>query len=434
MRHALCFCLLVACKSEEAAETKPPIPAPVTFVSGSRLRATFQEVDGVKLFVSWHDAQLGRPCAFQGDLCLPGTTRIEDASLSLFDDEACTSRIAQMNSESSFGGEFDTLAVASGPSECRTMTLHLRGEAVVPARVFMRNEAGACEEVPSGGDFVRVGPALPADDRTYVRGREENDPSGGRIVTRWRVSDDGAKEIVGAWDTERNVAVVVSGSGRRWYPRDRAALYPEDRCPGIAYASSCNAAAVFIGGDGCREPEIFSVGARLPDGACSLDYGAPFEVISAVPTQAFAEAKTVQVGSGRVRLAMIARADDRPIVPVKLFDTEAGVGCQMLPSGDVFRCSPDRDSRTAPAFSDEACTKEAIVFTPGAGACDSSPDVPKIAVGKDGPVAVGARIGGAWRRTSTNACEPVSLTNDVSAYSVTPVDPSTFSILTVKTE
>ena len=86
MRWVWLFGLVVACKSDEAKEAMPVIPAPVTFSSGSRLHATFHEVDGVKIFTGWQDVQLGKPCEFFGDRCLPGTTRIESNDLALFEE------------------------------------------------------------------------------------------------------------------------------------------------------------------------------------------------------------------------------------------------------------------------------------------------------------------------------------------------------------
>jgi hypothetical protein len=425
--------LFAACAKEEAVETKPTVPAPVTFVSGSRLRATFHEVDDVKVFIGWTDTQLGKPCAFLEGRCLAGTTRIEQDELSEFEDEACTSRIAMMTSGSAFGGEFDVLVVQSGPHACRTTTLHVRGEPVTPARIFARNAQGVCEEVPRDGDFVRVGPALGPDDATFVRAKEENDTSGGRIVARWRVADDGAREIIGAWDTERDVAVEVSSSGKRWYPKDRASLASESRCPGIATSFVCEPNVVFIGGDGCREPEVYDVGARLPKEACPEAVGGAYEVLSALPTQSFAEAKTVEVGRGRVRLAMSARSDDRPIVPRRLFDTEAKTWCSVQDVDGTSRCLPDSDTRITDAFADAACTQKAILFTPGAGNCDSSPDVPRAAMRTFEHVDVGARIGSAWRSTGAG-CEPVVFSGDSSAYLATPLDRSRAPIVTMRTE
>lgn len=437
MRWVWLFALVAACKSDETKPAKPIVPAPVTFASGSRLHAMFHEVDGVKLLVGWQDTQLGKPCTFLGGRCVPGTTRHESDSLALFDDPACTSRVIQKPGESDFDPAFDVVAI--GSAQCDEVTLYLPGEAIVPLRVYRHGASGACEETFfAGGEVLRLN-AIGADgNEPFVRAHEENDGAGGRIVTRWLVADDGARQIVGGWDVERNVRVEVPNGARRWYPQDRAAIASEARCPGVATSYACEPAAVFIGGDGCREPDVYAVGARLADDACGASAGRSYEVLSAIPNELFAPAKGVDVGAARIRLTMFARgSDERPIAPRRFFDTEAGVPCSPNGSADKpdeLRCRPDADSRVAPAYAEEGCTKKAALFTPGAGACDATPDVPHIVALSGEPVEIGERIYRAWQSNSAGGCDPVVFANDASAYLITPVDPSRFVLVVLKTE
>lgn len=436
MRWAWFLALVVACKSDDGKDAKPVIPAPVTFSSGSRLHATVHEVDGVRLLAGWQDTQLGKPCTFVQGRCVAGTTRYVSDSLASFDDPACTSRIIEKGGESDFNPPFDVVAISS--SQCNEVSLHVAAEAVTPAIVYRRNASGICEQSFGGGDFVRLGPAFGEGNEPFVKAHEENDGSGGRIVTRWLVADDGARQIIGAWDVERNVRVEVPSGARRWYPQERATIASEARCPGVATSYACEPAAVFIGGDGCRDPDVYAVGARLADDACGVTGGRSFEVLSALPKELFAKAGNVDVGAGRIRLTMFAReGDDRPIVPRRFFDTEAGVSCTPSPMKDdvnILHCLPDADSRVAPAYSEEGCTKQAALFTPGAGACDATPDVPHLVAIAGEPMEIGERIYEAWQSNSSGGCDRVTFVNDASAYLVKPAELTRFAPVLMKTE
>jgi hypothetical protein len=428
--------LLAACGKDEVPEAKPIVPAPVTFANGSRLHATFYEVDGVKLLLSWYDTRLGKQCAFQERRCLPGTTRIEQESLALFDDDACTSRVARMSESSAFGGAFDQIVFVDGSPRCRENRLHVRGERVTPPVVYRRNgDNGTCEEVVSGGEFVRVGPELGPDDTTFVRAKEENGPGPGRIVPRWRVADDGAREIIGAWDTERNEAVSAGASitsGKRWMPSEYVVPVGESTCPGVAASNACTPTAVFIGGGGCREPEIFALGPAVDKAACPSAYGTAYAIASKIPESVFADATRVVVGGGRVRLEMFATID--PIFPGGFFDMEARSPCAVAIHGDVMRCQPAGDSRAMAAFGDEGCSQPAILWMPSSSNCDASPDVPHfLSLNGAALVEVGARIFAAWTGTP-GACTSVPLLEDTFAYAVTPLDPARLPIVVQRTD
>src|SRR5687768_12205960 len=143
-----------ACKKDEAEAAKPVVPAPVTFVSGSRLRATFQEVDGVRMLSSWMDTKLGKPCFFTHGRCLTQATIRASTSTGTFEDDACTSRVLPAT------GEVDSVLVEDSSSGCAPATLYAASERFKPTKFYVRDAAGAC--IPAGensnqADYVRVG-------------------------------------------------------------------------------------------------------------------------------------------------------------------------------------------------------------------------------------------------------------------------------------
>jgi hypothetical protein len=429
------FCFAACSARDSAEDEKPIIPQPVTFTSGSRLKAKYLEIDGVKLFNGWEDTKTGRPCVFSEGRCLTGRA-LTVVGPETFEDDTCTTPIFDGRDEP------EMLLVDDYSSGCRTTTVHSVGERLTLTKIWIRNNGQCIESAPfpSPGEYVRVGPAIAPESEPWVRATEQNDPSDGRIVARWRVADDGARELIGAWDSERNEVVAVDGgTNKRWYPQQRAALIGEATCSGIATSSECKPTSVFLAGVACRDPQILSVGARAAEGRCPASFGTAYEVGSSVPAKSFADAKRVEVGGGRIRLVMDARNDDKPIVPRGFFDTEAQAACSAIPigNGDTFRCVWGVDSRVSEGFADEACTQKAIIFARGGSACDAPPTIQRyltLSGVADTPFEVGAQIYSAWRRTTSGECERVELTDETTAHVVTPIDPSRFPVLTAKSE
>jgi hypothetical protein len=439
MRKALVFLLLVACKSDETAETRPPpppVPAPESFASGTRLRATFQEVDGVRWFGSWMDTKLGKPCTFEGGRCLTNDVLEDREDTAKFDDAACTGWIVAPATP--------PIAIAIGDlsQPCVAPKLHAVGERITPTQLYARDATGACVALAlntTQTEYVRLGPELAPEAEPFVRAREENDSAAARIVPRWRIADDGAREIIGAWDNERNELVTRPNdtSGKRWYPAVRAALVGE-RCPGIATSYDCEPKVAISSPGGCRPPDIYALGPPADASQCGAGPG--YQVLGSIPTQTFADAITVYAGDGRVRLAMDARADGTPLVVRGFFDTLAGIACgaSFIDEG-TLRCKPSADDRATEAYADAACTELAMAWNPAAGACDADPAMPRsVGLRRMGQgsidVDVGDAIAGAFRKDTSGGCAPYDAGGGISFHRVTPLDEAKLPVLTFRTE
>lgn len=189
-------------------------PSKDLLVSGTRLRATWlADADGNRIVppsAHWTDQDLALPCnsdrADDGELrCLPEPGQINTGTPRLFSDAACTIRAQKTIEKTCDAGTdpFDdsfTVSSAADPSSCAGGR-HARVTGALPAGqpLFEGDGSGGCVQTDVPDHAIVLGEDVPATTFAHVTETQEG---GGRLAVTVRVSDDGAREPAGIFDTE----------------------------------------------------------------------------------------------------------------------------------------------------------------------------------------------------------------------------------------
>lgn len=347
--------------------------------AGSRLRPIVLEVGGIRVLHGWFDTLFGVECSFPDTRSRPdpeGAYYCEPAlgthssAFGPFEDRACTLPVALVSDN-----PLPWVAVLPVDACAEKTRYHLVGP-VAEGPFWAKTESGCEPYMPGPGEvFVRLGPEVTPP---FVSAREHVTNRGARIEAIVRVADDGSREIVGAYDRDRDEPVDpqrTTDGVLRWLPRRQAFAggLGHAECEGVAsklrHNASCPMKVVtslppsmgcgFVVSAIGRELLGDERRRRCGDGDAELYL---FEVGPELPPATFVETTTTLVGEGRIRLRAHAADGAGAVVPDALFDTETNEPCiPALAVDGVLRCLP---YDVAPArFADAACTAPAVPAT-----------------------------------------------------------------------
>ena len=367
-----------------AAET--PLSATAPFASGTRLRAIYAQVDGLRHhWGAFYDTKLGLECTFSTGgtpdgvhYCLP----LVDRQSSWYADAGCSERLWE-------GSAAD---IACGSAPIHTIEPPVDSCAAHP-RIFSRGapvdfNAAHARSSDGASCSLAVGVARPLFSRgveisisSFVLAREVVVETGGRLAVLELRAEDGARLRWGGWDTRRNEPVVSLGTEaapRAWQPRRVAYLeenlFDDPDCTQelatkFSETAACPLTATIDGYSSTNSvheigPEVRgplytrdATGRCLPktsdDPRTAASYKeAVYKVGPARPVAALEPAHTVEIGTGRLHAVDVAGVDGIPIQQIGYRDTALDQECKffgerpfsLLSSGPLpdgtLRCLP----------------------------------------------------------------------------------------------
>ena len=373
-------------------------------VPGSRLRPVVRIADdGTRAHVRWHDTMLGTDCEFRqasdGALrCLPLTATSEPWR---YADANCTQPAA---SPVDLDPDATVVYVREG---CFDEVYWEVGAEVTTEIYYDAN--GPCEVFSNDPGFRRLTPFPVAE---FVGASVMPADGESRIVPLVLQADDGARQIVGAWDRvhAQEVEAIADASGTvrwfgRWEPRVSTIYFADPSCilpvairecvPPTAQPASAHESAP----GACSEAtarhqlsgEINAIYQRNDDGTCeptSLS-GASFRIWrvgDALDDGDFAEAPAIEDSGSRLRHDVYANPEGDPVLPsarfVDLLLSE--LECDWLENPDVpgdLLCEPSGSARISSFFRDAACTERTASRFSFDASCAGGPPVYAFIIG-----------------------------------------------------
>lgn len=388
--------------SATAPDAARPDAAPglPDFADGTRLKAlAYVMDDGQQLWHGWRDSARDESCSFQlaadGQLrCLPAF----EASPVVFADDRCTERVL-VNSPCVDGPAIPPpYAVVGGTCGGNTGTLYKRLDKLGSAGsvpVYAPDSSGNC--VQTGGaanDEFWALAATPEPTDAFVSAREILEDRGPGLAARYYQAEDGALQLVGAYDraTERPCAesplmpgvcapdplIIAYDHGYADYT-DAACTVATVNANRQCGVPAQPADVVFVHG-GVPAPaacetgpagRFFRLGAPFPDRpfeksgdrcaqTTSTEVGTPsqyrFVLAEEVPSSAFPAVRTTDVGSSRLRVRTEETLDGRHLARKAIFDTGQGTTCTPTAVEGTLHCLPDVALFFA-SFADSSCSQ-----------------------------------------------------------------------------
>lgn len=449
----LAIAALAGCDGDTPAPAPAPEPGPFErfFTSGTRLRARYVRLEGgARELTGWYDAALDLPCSFESEAgepflgpggvsyCLPAGAGVHRADRGPFADPACVEPVGRAAAPSGF--------VVLRPEDACAAAPIVRRATVSTRRLVYFLRDGTCALEAAQGVVLEPAEEIPL--ATFVVASEAPArEASARITPRARVTADGAKEIVGAWDNERGAPARVardSAGARRWTPARVAFVEPgspsfEDAACSrpaaskAAHSASCPIDAVHTLRGACGAGSFSAIGSRLDatftrggGGACvpSSTGALRFTIGAPIEDDAFVEARARLLLAGGAGIEALTAADGAtPIAQGALYDARLRSRCVVTraPSG-ALRCFPAALADAGSFFVDAACARPALVRR--AGDC-AEQDTPDAAVSGFSPTgrrayAVGAQADGLFARAG-GACANVAIPHDAAVFALLEV-------------
>lgn len=398
--------LTAACDLGEAAgprfdssATPVVVVPPRDFVSGARLHAKYDVVDGVvEVLVGFHDVELDADCAFEdsdgahvgpggASYCVPDGVARHRRDQGPYLDAACKVPVAATP-----GSGAATYALVEPNDACTTAPEVRRALPPSTRRIYASDVDGRCTSA-GAASVQALGELAPAD--TFVRAVEEIEPRAGRIGARVLVGDDGSRHVIGGFDVVRGEASRVGTTEdgmRRWLPARPAfvgagaPLFADAAC-GVPVASkigrtaTCPLSAAIVLEGLCGTGKFFAIGAQISSvfqrDAKNACVGGPagsvlaFRLGAPIADAAYEPAVSLDVGTSRVRRRGAAADGDTPVVWTDLIDSVTGEPCAVYPTADgSLRCLPKASAGVA-FFADPGCTEPAFALPTG---CETGAD------------------------------------------------------------
>jgi hypothetical protein len=421
MRRSLLLLVAVTgCRSGGLSPPAEPIAEPEGFRSGTRLRAIYDTLDGVRVLRAWYDTERREECSFDGPAgwgrahhCLPTVSRAPAGSepaaapeggVSLppwFADDACTVPLF-LDPKPCQGQQYLSPPTANFCDE--VPQLYLTGARFTGTKAWQRFGDGTCSGygLPNSPPplLYYAGATVPID--AFVAAHEEMVPVTDRMGVLTLVADDGSRQAIAAGDLARDDEPsriwIADDNSRRWMPARWASLgpapsgwYSDAACTSQLFASfGCPVSAE---GEIVPKPGVTgvppgtgllrfrSLGAEVPasaayqldsSGACGPAHSpavAPqlYAPGDPLPTMSFAEGSLVDVGAGPLRRTFDANQGQPLIddVPGMVFTGGDHHPCLVLPTADgKRRCLPGA-VHLVHEFVDAACTQPAVIAFTG---------------------------------------------------------------------
>jgi hypothetical protein len=427
---------LIGLKEPQVHEEPDAAPGPFqAYTSGTRLRAEVWDVDGVRALHGWYDTKRQESCAFDhfGDSTKPRYCLPTDADdVNTFDDPDCTMPVDPTTTPK-------TYLIVHRPHACDGPPVVYTAGPLVPIKALYVGAPGACAIQAGPSQAYRPGDPVPLD--ALVSARETVENRGGRIASLVLATDDGAREVIGGYDTDRKEASWVP-PGNAWpgitdptwlpshfawhWPNHLREFYTDPACANVIAASytpryvSCPFTAVM------GDPPVSQIGdpidaavvrTRDGDGGCTLVTALGYDFIyfglgDAVDTTTLAPATSTKVGAGRVQLVFDATdatgpiaapvaTPEQPIAYTNFFDTTWNARCELNATADgLTRCLPTTTVQLV--YSDAACSAPAAQFY-----ADPIPAVALLTLDPSHYAArkIGPKIGDAYYTRSGATCQ-----------------------------
>lgn len=452
--------------------------------SGSRLRARLAEVDGVALFLGWHDRNLDIDCTFE--LADDGVTRCLPSGSGLapidgyYADSSCSLPVTSVPASS--GCPSARLAVGSSSSgSCEQSVWSVGAPMASGGLVYTRGSSGACGLITSPP--ANIASLTPMAASAFVGAKPSARTSRGPdLAMRWLVADDGSVQADALFDTVRNVRcgpTIVPGSffvdfPGRCAPQDLAWVidtYVDPACTKLAALSE------YTPGTGCQPPPVAVVddpgtgspydttlcsppapwlaeigpvasstlyGNNYGGSACTAQTGGgstlSYQVGARIDIATLPSLAPRDDGSGRVRAHTLTSSVGTPLFASTLFDTQLGATCLPTQGEDaIWRCMPSEAPGTL-FYADAGCSAALLQYRHGC----APPELVESTVSLG--VACSAEYGTIIFRTgaretpttvysgSPGYCNASAASGEYDYYAATVVDPSTFEAMTLVTE
>jgi hypothetical protein len=350
--------------------------------SGARLRAkNYVTDDGAKQFVNWFDRQRNEDCAFKLASdglfhCLPLSA--DNSPLSYLDAQCTTPALFLPPATCRTPPAYSV--PPSGPGCHATYQVYQAGSAMMPApqNYYTRTNTGQCNMRPVGTGEVHA--LTQVDVSMFVAAELVRPSATGRLAGTYLLSEDGASERIGWYDSTTNGPCTAHESNdgtRRCVPEPGATLIPggyfsdamcttllaygtdEDCYNGSAYVyesvvNGCDVRTkIDVRNDEFTSPKhmaaMMCVAATLPADGHTYAIGAE------VPAATFAGLTTSNSGTGRLQ-KVVDVADDQVSMQVggEWFDTMRSETCTFGLAGDgIIRCLPG--AQAGNYFDDAGC-------------------------------------------------------------------------------
>ena len=203
--------LLVASAIACDSTVEVPWNAPDTVTPGSRLRPWMAVAGDAAGFLGWHDTELGVGCSFTN--AADGVKRCMPLRWSVvFVDSMCSqpALLTYCGYEVDYGALRDATLLqeqcaAFDPYDPPSF-MYRRSDAPLQADAYYRgrieNGEVVCDPVPQALEpHESLVSAVPMSLENFVAGQELIEPGEGRLGTRVMVASDGARHIIGPYDT-----------------------------------------------------------------------------------------------------------------------------------------------------------------------------------------------------------------------------------------
>jgi hypothetical protein len=354
---------------------------------GSRLEPRFWDAGGgARLFRSWFDRELGVECRF--DLaadgrfrCLPSTRGVSLA----FANASCTRLVAI----APMCAPPPTLAIG-----LRQMTPSCGRSATWPVYTVGAERTSTAIYRLSGDRCVPD--AVPVDFRSFDVGAERApdafvaadlvaEENGGRLAPYVFAAEDGARQIDGIWDTQRDGECGAYGDVDASCAPVEIALHYDF----IFNDATCtvNAAVDLSDFRPCHPPtaiagageELLEIGTQVPAseahrsdmiGTCD-----PVTVYDdetfwlegpPIPRDSLAPLVAIRDGAGRVHAVRWTDDAGQPMAAAhELFDTELGRRCDPRAFADGEHCIDSSGAQAGAEYADAACTVPVAIWNDG---------------------------------------------------------------------
>lgn len=382
--------LLVASAIACDSTVEVPWNAPDTVTPGSRLRPWMAVAGDAAGFLGWHDTELGVGCSFTN--AADGVKRCMPLRWSVvFVDSMCSqpALLTYCGYEVDYGALRDATLLqeqcaAFDPYDPPSF-MYRRSDAPLQADAYYRgrieNGEVVCDPVPQALEpHESLVSAVPMSLENFVAGQELIEPGEGRLGTRVMVASDGARHIIGPYDT----AFARQCRSTPDWADGRECVSFSSQWPGFADAS-CSQPAVVTR---CAPPVVVServdqctirlssVGPPVDhyynysEGSCESDEPLPdgYQAYQVGPELALGQLPAIKmrnVGSGRLQARFQSDAFGNPVGVARLYDTDLEVYCTPveLPQVGVvcvynwgFRVKPELER-----FADPGCSEPVYV-------------------------------------------------------------------------
>lgn len=371
----LCFVAAGACGDNGAG------PRPIVGVTdGTRLRATALSSGDARIFTGWFDTVEKVPCRFSATVdgsyrCLPTSQVSLDSGL--FADDRCTESLVATTPEEADATFVVAHALVDGCPLADAVRVFELGEVRDDPGFHVVD--GTCSPLATTDGLVMHALGPEVDASRFVAADLVVEDGEERIQPYAFHAEDGAREVTGGWDRERDAEASPVTAVQGWAPTEIVLgdYYSDAACSvpagvDIYDSRACappTAAISFLD----QETRYFAVGPALSStvafsnssGTCQggpiADGDRMYEVGDEISASTFEAMSVLHDGSGRIQTTRFSDGSGRDLLPpFELFDSATGEPCGVTRFADgSLRCVTS--NQTAFLYAREDCTGEDLI-------------------------------------------------------------------------